>query len=89
MDKKKSKTKKKREEKPRFSVTNNEYLNVKEAACFVGLTLNYFYKLTAKHEVPYYLPTGRKMLFKRSELQEWIERSRVATNEELLRKVLV
>lgn len=75
--------KKKREEEPRFTVSDNEYLTVKEAACYLGLALNYFYKLTADREIPFYCPTKRKMLFKRSELRDWIESTRVPSKAEI------
>ena len=59
------------------------YLKAREAAEYIGTTLNYLYKLTSNHKIPYYSPTGRKCLFKREELDAWIEKSRVSTNEEL------
>lgn len=59
------------------------YLKAIEAAEYIGTTVNYLYKLTSQHKIPYYSPTGRRCLFKREELDAWIERSRVATNEEL------
>ena len=60
------------------------YLTMKEAAEYLGTTVNYLYKLTSQqHRIPYYSPTGRKTLFKRAELDEWIEKSRVATDEEI------
>lgn len=59
------------------------YLKAIEAAEYIGTTLNYLYKLTSHHKIPYYSPTGRKCLFKREELDAWIEKSRVSTNEEL------
>ena len=59
------------------------YLKAREAAEYIGTTLNYLYKLTSRHKIPYYSPTGRRCLFKREELDAWIEKSRVSTNEEL------
>ena len=63
---------------------DKNYLTSKEAAEYIGTTRGYLYKLAfQQHKIPYYSPTGRKMLFKREELDVWIENSRVATNEEL------
>ena len=63
------------------------YLTMKEAAEYLGTTVNYLYKLTSQqHRIPYYSPTGRKTLFKRQELDEWIERSRIATADEIKQK---
>ncbi len=60
-----------------------DYLTAREAADYIGASLNYFYKLTASHRIPMYCPTGRKLLFKRSELQAFVEQSRVRSNNEL------
>ena len=62
---------------------DRNFLTVKEAAAYIGTTPNYLYKLTSGHKIPYYSPTGRKCLFKREELDSWIEKSRVSTNDEI------
>lgn len=68
-------------------MTNKTFLTVKEAAEYIGTTPNYLYKLTSQqHRIPYYSPTGRKCLFKRSELDAWIEKSRVSSDEEIRAK---
>lgn len=59
------------------------YLTAKAAAKFIGVSMNYFYKLTSAHRLPMYNPTGRKLLFKKSELTAWVEGSRIATDAEL------
>jgi excisionase family DNA binding protein len=58
------------------------FLTTKEAAAYLGMALSYLYKLTAKKSIPFYTPTGKKIYFKKSELDEWMNRGRVATNEE-------
>lgn len=65
---------------------NNNFLTAREAADYLGFALNYLYKLTSTHKVPFYSPTGKHILFKRSELEEWVNNSRVATNDELVAK---
>ena len=66
------------------------YLTTKEAAEYIGTTVNYLYKLTSQqHRIPYYSPGGHKTLFKRCELDEWIERSRVATADEIEQKAVM
>ena len=62
---------------------SKDFLTAKEAAEYIGASLNYFYKLTSNHRLPMYNPSGRKLLFKRSELQAWIEKSRVCADDEL------
>lgn len=60
-----------------------EFLTTKEAAAYLGMALSYLYKMTAKKTIPFYTPTGKKIYFKKSELDEWMNSSRVATNEEV------
>lgn len=62
------------------------FLTAKEAAGYLGFALSYLYKLTSTHKVPFYSPTGKHILFKRAELEEWVNNSRVATNDELVAK---
>ena len=66
--------------------TEAKYLTSKQAANYIGVSINYFYKLTARHELPMYNPTGRKLLFKASELDAWIEAARVSSDKELTQK---
>ena len=37
--------------------------------------------------MPFYNPTGRKLLFKRTELDTWVEAARVPTDDELIGRV--
>ena len=62
---------------------DKKYLTVEEAAEYIGTTKNYLYKLTSNNKIPYYQPTGRKCLFKREELDVWIEKGRISTNDEI------
>lgn len=65
-----------------IDMIEKEFLTTKEAAAYLGMALSYLYKLTAKKSIPFYTPTGKKIYFKKSELDEWMNRGRVATNEE-------
>lgn len=60
-----------------------KFLTAPQAADYIGVSNNYLYKLTAGHKVPFYNPTGRKLLFKRTELDAWVEAARVPTDNEL------
>lgn len=70
-------------ENPQVAVSEQKYLTAKEAAAYIGASINYFYKLTSAHRLPMYNPTGRKLLFRKSELDAWVMAARVSTNEEL------
>lgn len=60
-----------------------KFLTASQAADYIGVSNNYLYKLTAGHKVPFYNPTGRKLLFKRTELDAWVEAARVPTDSDL------
>lgn len=60
----------------------NDFMSTKEAAEFLGLTVGYLYKLTMARKIPYYKPFGNRCYFKRSELEQFLERNRIATAEE-------
>lgn len=64
-----------------------KYLTAKQAANYLGYSIAYLYQLTCKHAIPYYNPTGRKILIKREELEAWIEKGRVRTDEELSQNI--
>lgn len=70
----------------KFSELENsqkEILNIREAADFVGLSVSRLYALTCHKKIPHYKLNGKGLRFKRSELEEWLTRDRVATNEEI------
>lgn len=61
-----------------------EILNIEDVARLTGLSRSTIYKLTSKHEIPYYKPAGRKHLhFRFDEIMAWMLRGRIKTNEEL------
>ena len=62
-------------------------MNSKEAASFLGIKMNTLYQMTCKKLIPYYSPGGKRLFFKASELEDWIEKSRVSTDEEMMTKV--
>lgn len=51
-------------------------LTFKEACAYLGYAPSYLYKLTYKNIVPHYKPTGKIIFFSKSELDEWIFKSR-------------
>jgi len=61
-------------------------MTTKEAAEYLGLKIGYLYKMTSRHEIPYYSPGGKRMYFKQAELDKWIEKSRISSNEEIMTK---
>lgn len=63
-----------------------EVLTADEAAKYMGVSKSYLYKLTCKQEIPHYKPMGKMCYFNRQELEAWLQRNRVATDEEISQK---
>lgn len=61
-----------------------EFMTVEEMADYLGLSKSAIYKITGKKEIPYYNPGGKKIYFKRTEVNTWIESGRVASDSEVL-----
>lgn len=67
--------------------SNVKYLTAEEASKFLGFSITYLYELTSKRAIPFYKPSGKKLLFKHSELTEWIEKSRIDSSSEIQDKI--
>ena len=68
-------------EKKMYAV--KEYLTVHEAADYLNLSVSMIYKLTSKHELPLYKPNGKTIFIKRDDLNRWISRNKVLSQEEV------
>ncbi len=55
----------------------NEFINAKEAALFLGISMANLYKLTSAKNIPFYKPS-KKLYFKKSELTSYINKSKQA-----------
>ena len=73
--------------KPNTITTNNEsysteILNMNQAVDYLTLTKSAIYKFTSGRGIPHF-KRGKKIYFKKSELDEWLTKNRISTNEEL------
>ncbi len=57
-------------------------LNFKETVTFLGLSEGHLYQLTSANRIPYYRPNGKKIYFKREELENWLLRNKQITQKE-------
>ena len=60
-----------------------EVLTLEEAALFMGISKSSLYKMTHKHELPFYRPNGKLIYFEKSELLKWMLQNRSMTEEEI------
>ena len=65
------------------NLLQKEFLNLNEASQFLDLSTSYLYKLTSTNQIPFYSPLGKKLFFKRCELEQWITSGRRSTVAEL------
>lgn len=63
--------------------TTKEILTSEEAAQYMGISKSYLYKLTMRQQIPHYKPMGKMCYFNRTELENWLQRNRVSTSEEI------
>ena len=54
-----------------------EMLTIDDAVLYTGLGKSYLYVLTCKNKITYYKPNGKNIYFKKSELNDWLQRNRV------------
>lgn len=64
-------------------IAQKEVLSASEAATYMNVSLSHLYKLTAERKVPHFKPMGKMVYFNRLELEQWLQKNRVATDEEL------
>lgn len=64
-------------------ISQKEVLTLEETAEYLSLSKSAIYKLTSNGSIPFYRPNGKKLYFKRSELDNWIFESKVDTTNEV------
>lgn len=64
-------------------MATKQFITSKEASAFLGISLEYLYKLTHRKEIPYYKPNRKLIYFKEEDLVAWITRNRTPSNEEI------
>lgn len=68
-------------------ILKKEILTLEEVAWYLNFSKSSIYKLTSKREIPFYSPGGKKLYFKKSEIDDWIYKSKVTPNDELENEV--
>ena len=60
-----------------------EVLNLEEASLFLGISKSRLYKMTHKHELPFYRPNGKLIYFEKAELLKWMRQWRFKADCEI------
>ena len=73
--------------KSNISVSNpnkkDDMLSVAQASEYSGFSKSFIYKITSSNEAPFYKPNGKTIFFKRSDLDDFLCRKKVPSNQEL------
>jgi len=62
-------------------------LNFNEACKHIDASPSHLYKLTSTRRIPHFCPEGKKLFFKRDELDIWLQRNRQSTKDEIAEQV--
>lgn len=65
------------------SILQKEVLTLGEAASYLQVSASHVYKMTSGGILPHYCPTGKKLYFRRSELDQFLLSNRQATTTEI------
>lgn len=60
-----------------------EILTLEEASEYLQLSKSCLYKMTSNKEIPHYVPGGKKIYFKKEELDSWVLNSKVVAIDDI------
>ena len=64
-------------------IQDKNILTVDDLIDYTGYSQKQIYKLTSTRAIPHYKPNGRKLFFKRNEVDNWITQGRIKPMSEL------
>lgn len=64
------------------NILKKEILSLEEAAEYLQLSKSCLYKITSSKEIQHYVPGGKKIYFRREELDSWVLNSKVRSINE-------
>ncbi|EGR4217282.1 DNA-binding protein [Aeromonas hydrophila] len=59
-----------------LKVMTKEVMTINECAQYTGLSVSYLYKLTHRKLIPFFKPMGKRLYFKRAEIDQWLMRNK-------------
>lgn len=58
-------------------------LSMPKAVRYTGLSKSHLYKLTSSRDIPHYKPNGKTIFFRKSELDQYLLKNKISTQEEI------
>lgn len=65
------------------NMLKKEVLNFKETMAYLEISDSHLYKLTSAGIIPSYKPNGKKLYFKRQEIDAWLLSNKQVSNDEI------
>ncbi len=65
------------------NLLQKEIFTFSEACLYLDLSSSHLYKLTSTNAIPCYCPQGKKLYFRRAELDQWLTSNRNKTTDEV------
>jgi len=69
-------------------IKDKNILTVDDLIDYTDFSQKQIYKLTSTRAILHYKPSGRKLFFKKNEIDEWITRGRIDSLDELNEKII-
>lgn len=60
----------------------NHPMDIKALSTYLKMSRSSIYKMTSSNDIPHY-KNGRRLYFKKSEIDEWIFSNRIKTNDDI------
>lgn len=65
------------------NILQKTVLTLNEASKYLNISESHLYKLTSTRQIPHFCPQGKKLYFRREELDEWLQRNRQSSSDEI------
>lgn len=65
------------------NLLRKDVLTLNEACAYLDLSASHLYKMTSQRIIPFFCPQGKRLYFKRLELDEWLLRNRQSSSDEI------
>ena len=65
------------------TLLQKDVLNLNETCAYLDMSTSHIYKMTSQKQIPHFCPQGKKLYFRREELDEWLLRNRQDSIDEI------
>lgn len=66
-----------------LKILHKTVLNFEEACSYLSISQSHLYRLTSQKQIPHFCPQGKKLYFKRDEIDNWLLRNRRSSADEI------